>query len=553
VEFGRNSGAQIKVVSQNGTNNFHGSAFLKYDSPKLNSFNKYGGPGQTPSLPNNPPTRVNDYVRQFGGSLGGPVFAPRFGEGGPSYVNLKNKLFFFVSYEGLRTSVVNLSLGQYVETPQYRQLLASVRAGGISSRIVNTSGAAPRIASLLPVNCSIFGNNPAQCQVVAGGLDIGSPTGALGQYVDFNNFNVGGGLDGIPDIQLANISLPGSTTGNQYNARFDYNRSSKDSFALSAYLSKLNSIGSDSDSQGRPLDDVAFKPLNTAITFTYIRILSPTMLNEARANVTRFADNQVVDSSNTNFGIPRVEVEGLPIPGRIRFGAPSARTTPGIFAQNTYAFSDTLSVTRGNMTLKFGAVISKEQNNNNLSGQARPDYSFSGLFNLANDTPIFEGIDANPLTGGPANAQRYIRTNNYSFFVQDDWKVRPNLTINLGLRYEYFTPLTEKEDRLSNLVFGSNGLSNSKVVLVNQLYQPDKNNFAPRVGFAYSPKYFGEKVSTNLVVRGGFGISYNRIPQVLFANAAANPPTFASFGLCCGTTPTSFSSPFAGGQILYAW
>ncbi len=79
AEDGRNSGAQVKVVSQNGTNDFHGSAFFKYNSPKLNAFNKFGGPGA-------PPVRVNDYIRQFGGSIGGPLYLPRFGEGGPTTI-----------------------------------------------------------------------------------------------------------------------------------------------------------------------------------------------------------------------------------------------------------------------------------------------------------------------------------------------------------------------------------------------------------------------------------------------------------------------------------
>src|SRR2546422_1886025 len=78
AEDGRNSGAQIKVISQNGTNALHGSAFFKYNSPKLNAFNTYGGPNGAR------PTRVSNYVRQFGGSLGGPLPLPRFGEGGRS-------------------------------------------------------------------------------------------------------------------------------------------------------------------------------------------------------------------------------------------------------------------------------------------------------------------------------------------------------------------------------------------------------------------------------------------------------------------------------------
>ncbi len=102
AEDGRNSGAQIQVVSQNGTNNLHGSSFIKYNSPKLNAFNKYGGPNNAARI------RVNDYLRQFGGSLGGPLPLPRFGEGGQATFAGKDKSFFFFSYEGLRNSSNNV-------------------------------------------------------------------------------------------------------------------------------------------------------------------------------------------------------------------------------------------------------------------------------------------------------------------------------------------------------------------------------------------------------------------------------------------------------------
>src|SRR6185503_18650988 len=158
--------------------------------------------------------------------------------------------------------------------------------------------------------------------------------------------------------------------------------------------------------------------------------------------------------------------------------------------------------------------IRREQNNNNLAGGARPIFSFAGLFNLANDATLFEGINADPRTGLPANAQRYFRQGDYSVFGQHDWKARPNLTLNLGLRYEYFTPLREKRGQMSNLFPGPNGFVDSQLKVVDQLYKPDRNNFAPRIGFAYSPKMFKEK----LVVRSGAGIAFNRVPSVLFGN-----------------------------------
>ena len=547
AEDGRNSGAQVKVVSQGGANDVHGSAFFKYNSPKLNAFNKFGGP-------NAPPKRVEDYIRQFGGSIAGPLYFPRFGEGGPATIGGRNKSFFFFSYEGLRNSKTDTGRA-FVETPEYRALVQQIRPGGVTARILAQPGIAPRTISVLTPTCAIFGNDATRCRVVPGGLDIGSPTGALNQYVSLGN-PTGGGFDGIPDIQEVVFSLPGFNRGNQYNLRLDFLRTTKDSLTLSTYVTKQNNLNSDSGGKSRPMADLPFKPLNTSGTIIYRRIISATTLNEARFNATRFSADQQRDADTTNFGIPRVEVEGLPF-DRIRFGADRSENTPGIFAQNIFELSDTLTKVIGNHGFKFGGVFRIEQDNSDSSGGARPLYSFSGLFNLANDTPIFEAINADPRTGDPADSQRYFTTNYYAFFVQDDWKVRPNFTLNLGLRYEYFAPLKEKDERLSNLFFGANGLVDSRVAVVDELYQPDKNNFAPRIGFAYSPRLKflgmgGDEAADTTVIRGGFGIAYNRIPVAPLANVRGNPPFFGRFGLCCGTAPTDFGSPFAGGQILYA-
>ncbi len=546
AEDGRNSGAQVKVVSQGGTNDVHGSAFIKYNSPKLNAFNKFNGP-------NAPTVRVADYIRQFGGSIGAPLYFPRFGEGGPTTFGGRNKSFIFFSYEGLRNTQNEVGRG-FAETPEFRALVQQLRPGGVTAQIFAAQGIAPRVVGVLAPSCGVFGNDPNRCRVVAGGLDIGSPTGSLGQYVSLGN-PTGGGFDGIPDVQEIQFALPGFDRGNQYNLRLDFLRTANDSLTLSTYITKQDNFNSDSGARGRPIADLPFKPLNTSGTIIYRRIISATTLNEARFNATRFAVDQQRDASNTNFGIPRVEVEGLPF-DRIRFGADRAESTPGIFAQNIFEFSDTLTKVIGNHGFKFGGVYRIEQDNSDFSGGSRPLYSFSGMFNLANDTPIFEAVNADPRTGDPADAQRYFTTNYWAAFIQDDWKVRPNFTLNLGLRYEYYAPLKEKDERLSNLFFGSNGLVNSRVETVSESYEPDRNNFAPRIGFAYSPQMrflgLGSETGDSTVIRGGFGVAYNRIPVAPLANVRGNPPFFGRFNICCGTAPTDFGSPFAGGQILYA-
>ena len=533
AELGRNSGAQIEVVSQGGSNDFHGSVFFKANDPKWNAFNPYGGIDL-------PPQRVSNRFRQFGGSFGGPLPLPRFGEGGPSTYSGRDRLFFFFSTEALRNNSQDTGT-EFVETPEFRQQVIAQRPGSLMARILSSTGIAPRIIGVPAQSCARYGNDPTRCRVVGNGLDVGSLTGATGQYVSLGN-PTGGSFDNIPDVQQVTFAVPRNEKAQQYNLRFDYMLGGGQLTFSSFSTGRDDRVG-DFGARGRPSSDLRNKPRNTAITVAYIQPLSATVVNEARFSFTRFTSNQVDASSETNFGIPRLEVEGLPF-DRIRFGADRAETTPAIFAQKTFEFRDTLRMVRGNHAFSFGGQIRLEHDDNDLSGGARPIYTFSGVFNLANETPIFEGINADPRNGGPADAQRFFRTGDYAAFIQDDWKVRPNLTINLGLRYELFTPPTETEDRLTNFIIEPGTASGGRVVTTDTLFETDRNNFAPRFGFAYSP-------NERMVLRGGFGVSYNRIPNVLFTNTRGNPPFFARFNLCCGTAVGDFGSPFFGGRILF--
>ncbi|HXM49524.1 MAG TPA: carboxypeptidase regulatory-like domain-containing protein [Pyrinomonadaceae bacterium] len=546
AEYGRNSGAQVLTVSQNGTNTFHGSLFLKNNSPGLNAVNKYGGPNGAPGI------KVNQHLNQFGGSIGGPMTLPRFGEGGRSTSSGKDRAFFFFSYEGLRSTNTD-TVNAFIETPQFRQTVISARPNSIAARILSASGIAPRVVSVVPVTCAFAGFG--SCQQVAGGLDIGSLQGAQGQYISFGNLN--GALDGIPDFQYAQLSVPTVSRGNQFNPRIDLNLTKKDTLTFSSYISRFNGTGADAAGRSRPMGDITTAPQNLFGMVTWARTISSNKTNEARFNATRFAFDEIASSAGTNFGIPRIEIETLPF-DRLRWGAPWAETTPGIFSENTFEFRDTFRWLRGNHGLSIGGERRWEQDNNDLSGGSRPLYTFAGIFNFANDAPLFYQINADPRTGGPAQSKRNFRSSTDALFLQDDWKFRPNLTVNLGLRWEYFAPLTEKNGVLSNFILGSAGqeITGARIAVVKSLYPPDRNNFAPRIGFAYSPN-FGESFhgllnENKLVVRGGFGIAYNRIPLLEFANVRGNPPFFARYRVCCGTSASDFSTPFNGGEILYA-
>jgi outer membrane receptor protein involved in Fe transport len=518
AEDGRNTGATIKVVTQNGTNQFHGSLFFKYNDPSLNAYNKF--PGN--------PQKVENKYRQYGGSLGGPIF--------------RDKLFFFFTYEGA-FSRNNVPVQAWVETEQYRNLVMALRPGSVTAQIFSTPGMTPRIISNLNGTCETANINPEICQNVSGGIDLGSPTGVTGQYIDAFSPSVGGGFDGIPDLMYVNLENPTKFVGNQFNVRIDYNFTQKDSFTVSTYFTPTRSENADAAGRSRQIGDIKSERLNWSAAFIYNRVISARMFNEFRFNINRWGFNEIESNPDANFGVPRIEVEGYPI-DRVRFGAPRSEGTPGIFKETQIDIRNIFNWVVGNHNLKIGGEFRKEMNDNSLIGGARPLYSFVGLWNLANDAPIFESINADPTTGAGATGEREYNGNNYALFVQNDWKTRPYLTLNLGLRWEYYSPLTDKTGMQSNLFFGSRGLADSQVRLTEKLFESDWNNFGPQLGFAWSPEFLNGKG----VLRGGFGIGYNRLPNSVFLNTRGNPPFFARYGLCCATP----DDPYNGGRILYA-
>ena len=559
---GRNTGAQVKVVTKSGSNSMHGGAFFLYDEPGLNAFDKYAGPAA------GVPTRVQNAQRTWAASLGGPL--------------KKNKVFYFLSYSGF--SVHNSSLSnEWVETPEFRTTLAADRPGGISASILSLPGMAPRVAGVNAglTNCTPWSNNQGEfppvlvngvlttqtatsgpyCQVIGDGIDIGSPTAGgatqLGVYPRLSyssnptsNVVTGGGLDGIPDIYNAAILTPDQARGNQFNARGDVNVTSKDLLAGSVYFTKLDSNGTSGTNGSRPADDVPFKPLNSAATAIYIHTFSPTWLNELRLNGTRFAENGIRDAGSTvNFGIPYINVQTLPVSNDPQYGVNWNSTTPAIFAENTYEIRDMVTHSWGAHTLRFGAEVRLEQDNDNLSGDARPVYSMQGIWSMVNDAPIYESITANPNTGGIPLSQRYFRDKDIALYAQHDWKLTPTFTLNTGLRWEDFTPLRNNGFPINYPVLGPTGTELSGMTLTphNDLWNTHLGNFGPKIGFAYQPPSSGGK----LVVRGGFAIAYNHLDVALFNNALEDGPNIAKYGLCCGTNALDFSTPYDGGSITY--
>jgi hypothetical protein len=538
AEDGRNSGAQIKTVTKSGGNDIHGTARFQYDEPGLNAYNGYNGAdGPFPSP--TPPLRVDNQQRYYGGSLGGPI--------------IKDKLFWFISGEALLQHQINYE-NQYIETPQYRASVAALRGNNIANQILAATGA-PLVSAVLTQSCSepaTIGNSnpvngPVTCQVVPGGIDFGSPYGAEGVYAPGNLTQIGSGLDGVPDVEYVQLASPYNLRGRQYNARLDFNLTPHDLIAGSFYYSKLDNLTDSGTAGARPGDFIPFKPDNIAATLIYIHTFSASLLNEFRANFTRIYDNGIQDAAGSvNYGIPYINIQGLSFGAvtDIQFGVNASSTTPEILAQNTYEVRDTVTKVFGSHTIKIGGEYRPEQNYSNQAGADRPIYSVEGLWNFMNDAPIYEAVNANPNTGGPAITQRYQRDNYFGAFVQHDWKVSPNLTVNMGVRWEYFGPIHNSFPIYLPQLASTPGaeLTGSTFNLRNQFYNPEYRDFSPKLGFAWVPKS-----DPNMVIRGGVGMAYNRLPNALFDNTFQNGPGVASFGFCCGTS----TSPYAMGTIVY--
>lgn len=522
---GRNSGAHTKVVTQSGGNAFHGGLFFQMEDPNFNAFNKFGGYQQgTGFLPD---VRNDDAFKQFGAHMGGPL--------------IHNKLFWFFNYEGLRDTNTNYN-DQWVETPQFRSTLAAARPNTPVAATLTAPGAAPRIAQVLAPSCSLWISASQPCAVVGTGVDIGSPGGSFGSYI---NPPDGGGLDGIPDLEFVQLFEPNMTQGNQYNARLDYVMG-RSTFTVNTFLTYLNNTQADDAAESRPMADVNLNSFSPSGFLSWIFTVSPTWINEARFNFTRYGFDQLATNPNVDWAIPRTEIQGLPINGeRIKFGAQQGDNTPAVAAQNTYSFRDMMTHIHNSQNWRFGVEWDHYQDNDNLLGGARPDYVFQQPWNFANGAPIFEQIEVNPLTGAASNNARAYRSSDIGLFFQDDWKLRPNLTVNLGLRWDYYGVPSEANGNLENIIpgTGSNGLLNAVAVLPKQMYNKTWRNIGPRLGFAWSP----EALKSNMVVRGGFGIAYDRFDDVSFDNTRNNPPLVASYGICCGTS----GSPFVNGQIVY--
>ena len=534
AENGRFSGALTQITSKSGTNDVHGSFFIQLNRPGLNAYQRWNGPASVQAYDATTGAKLTPDQRgllrdpnrynQLGGSIGGPIW--------------KNRVFAFFNYEGQNSSTNVPGTGWYMTT----QLAALAPANSLASKYLNYKGAGVLNTGILAATCSDAGLvEGTNCRTIAGqGLNVGSPlTSGLGKqdlgYVSASTPGVGNGLSNVADIADYATNNPETNNFKQYNGRLDADVTSKDHASFAIYWVPASTTKYNG---GLGYQLFNHSQVNDAFSVIYNHIFSPTLLNEARANAAGWRYNELTDNAQAPFGLPQDAVTQL---GSITLGDVGV-SAPAHLDQWTYGYKDVATKVLATQTMKFGFDFTHLEYLNDPIGA--PNYSFYNVWDFVNDAPEAEGGPFQATTGIPGGYRNDNRENLLGAFFQDDWKVRPNLTLSAGLRYSYFGPLTDKSKNMGVLTFGAGDsfLSGITIKTNKPAWVAQKLNFGPQVGFNWSPM----RSNGTIVIRGGYGLNYNQ-QQIATANAYDYNPPGTSSVPGSSTGPTSINP-----NIIYA-
>ncbi len=495
AEYGRNNGAVANIVTKSGTNSFHGSIYDFERNTALNARNFFDQPGEkTPLL-----------AHQFGAVFGGPI--------------RKDKTFFFLNYDGSRRKDGQPTLFT-VETPQFRQQVATLLPNSIANQFYKDFPAPPCIAG----TSKDVGSIPAP-----GVPPIGNPLAV-------------GPNDGVPDTCQAVAPQVQPSRADQYMVRIDHDINQRNkifgrwiSDYASADVSRQELLGAGIRGFTAPLNGFF-----ADLALGWTRQMSNTFVNDLRFSYGRSNSSIQAVVPPESVSAKQLVAAGMPnFFGTLVFddgttGFGGTLYVPRVFVFNTFAWNDTMGKQVGRHGLKWGFEFRRIQENSDYALETHPYYIFNSIFNFANDQPwLVESLvnrnPASPDFGHFTYSPRHFRHNQYAAFFQDDWKVTSRLTLNLGLRWEVFGAPTETNGILSNIILGTGSdifqqIANGKAGRVSQLFPTHRRNFAPRIGIAWDPTGKGQTA-----IRTGFSIAYLEPFSNLYTNPSRFDPPEASF------------------------
>jgi hypothetical protein len=510
------NGAVINATTKSGTNNFHGSAYEYLRNSVLDARNFFDGP-TIPSFRRN----------QFGGSLGGPI--------------KKDKLFFFVNYEGFRQSQGQTGVA-YVLDDQAR--LGNVPCNDILGATPGTCANGARV----PVTIAPAVENILTQPSGPFGQVYPLPTGPelLVQGGPFNQYPTGYALDSPIASNIGNE--------NYVLGRVDYTFSPSDSI-FGRYVSDRSDALYPFAASQLPFWPESDKAANQFFTLEERHIFSPSKLNLARFSFVRTfvsADDlggapSVSDPLNfaQEFAPGQGRPDGNVGPGGGGTSLGPVGLLPFVVIQNKFTGGDDFIWNHGAHSLKFGGEVARIQTNLNTPFNEGAGYTFSGIPGFLTGSSVFafaEPADSSvfatsPTTTLPFTPQRYFREINIEPYFEDDWKVTPRLTLNLGIRYDFDTnPVDAGGIPLYAIPNPLTAIGYTKVSHV-YLNNPSVHNIDPRIGLAFDP-FHDHKTS----IRVGFGIFHDQIaPRTYTSEYTLNPPTATLL-----VVAAPFPNPFVG-------
>ncbi|MGC1660595.1 MAG: carboxypeptidase regulatory-like domain-containing protein [Candidatus Acidiferrales bacterium] len=502
-EYGRNAGAVVNIVTKSGTNQFHGTALEYFRNTALNSRNYFNTDG-TP--------KGTFHNNQFGASMGGPI--------------QKDKTFFFFDYEGQRESGAQATLAC---VPDFTQFAGSAN---------------PVIAALIARNPWPLPNINAGVVVMNTTVpDPTNPTATVTTGCAFANPSA------TNNPALANLSTntPFSNDIDSFIGKIDHN------FGLNNLLTGRYYFGNSTQLFPLALSGGGTMPGFNTDTPTRVQLvaisdvwtISPTKVNEARLGWNRFAEGFFpqdqafdptsigLDTGSPSGGLPVINVGSFAQIG-------SNNSTPRHRVDGNWQFVDNVSWTMSRHTVKFGYEFRRTSITQNLGINARGKLGFSDLEDFLNGDVSGGG----GITSG--DGLRHTDQNNHGLYIQDAYKFRPNITLNAGLRWDYFGVVSEKDNLFTNfdpavgLVQVGTGVAG-----YNQLYHPQYKNFAPRLSVAWD--LFGK---SRTVVRAGWGMFYDSFSQDVFLDHLPWPVSYAPGPAYNGAGPAAMQSGSANGTIV---
>ena len=494
AEFGRSAGAIVSANTKSGTNEYHGSGWDFLRNEKLDANNFFSNAGSVARQP----FKQN----QFGFTMGGPTSIPKI-------YKAKDHTFFFVDYEGMRRRTTASSTILDIPPTAFRSGDFSTYKPAIYDPRARKIGPTGSVIST-PFPGNIIPQNMLNPGAVATINLLPSP-----------NF----GASGAQSRNFLRIA-PHPYNNDQFDAKIDHRLATRDT--LFARVSAANATTPDPGSFDGFIGAGSSTIRNTRSgVLNETHLFGPNAVNEARVGYTRIngstvpldAATGVAFAQKNNIAMFPFPVQGFPTVQFAYSGQNSGTTefsqigggAPNLSIENTFQGSDNLSITHGNHTFKTGVDVRRYRFDNINGGGT---LIFGSIFSSSTDSAGSGAPLADFLMGYPSNTdgkqlldwarQRDLYVGSY---FQDDWKISPRLTINFGIRYDLYTQPVDARDRgglfdVSNghmALPGQNGFSRAIV-------KGDHNNFAPRLGFAYS-------ASQKFTIRSGGGIFYSRREQ----------------------------------------